>query len=132
MPSLNGMSITNGATGLTLTGGTALTFGRVSSDNNGIIVAAASEPYTTRTTILFKAKPQKLQSDGSYSKLKRQVQLTRPKILADGKPTFGVVRFDVEAHPDFTDAEIISMVLCACQCYMDSDCADFRTSGSMQ
>lgn len=132
MSSINGMSITNNATGLTLTGGTALTFGRISADNNGVIVAAASEAYNVRTSIIFKAKPQKLQPDGSYSKLKRQVQLTRPKILADGKPTFGVVRFDVEAHPDFSDTELISMILCACQCYMDADCADFRTSGSLQ
>jgi len=131
MSSLNGMTINTGCTGLTPTAGSALTLGRISSDNNGVVVAASSEAFNVRTNITFRSKKEKLQPDGTWSKMKRQVALSKPKVLANGTVSFSVVRFEVEAHPEVTDAELVGLIVMAAQCYTDSDCADFRTAGSL-
>lgn len=131
MSSINGMSILSGCTGITPTAGSALVLGRVSSDNNGVVLAAASEAYNVRTNLTFRNKKEKLLSDGTWSKYKRQVHGAKPKILASGVPSFIVGRLELEAHPEVTDAEVVSFLVMLIQCYTDSECADFRTSGSL-
>lgn len=131
MSSIIGMSVLTGCTGLTPVGGSAVTLGKVGADNNGVVLAVASEAYNVRTQVIFKSKASKLQPDGSYSKLKRHVQVSKAKLLADGTPTFATLRFEVEAHPEWTDAEILGLICLATQCYTDSESADFRTAGSV-
>lgn len=130
---LNGMTISIGATSAAATGGTATPFnqdGVVVS--NGIHVANLTEPdFRVRSHVTFKTRVPTLQADGSYSKARRDIILTQPKILADGSVSFQVARIGLEFHPEASEAEVLDLSLCAAQLLFDADTASFIKHGSL-
>lgn len=129
---IDGMSLLKGATGISITGGTAAVF---ESDglkvSNGIhVVDTTVSDLTLCPHATFKNKPHSLQSDGSYSKGKREVNFTVPKVLASGQTSFQVSRNQFEIHPEMTDAEILELRLMTCQLIMDSELDNFFKYGS--
>lgn len=64
-------------------------------------------------------------------KTKRQIQLVRPKVLASGRVVFPLVRIEVEAHPENTDAEVSALLSEGAQLLADSDFVSFWKIGSI-
>lgn len=130
---INTLSLMKNATGGTTTGGTAMA---LSSDGqevkNGVHVADMSETnFIVRTNVTLKTRnPQRL-SDGSYSKAKRYGTLVVPKLLASGEVSFNLIRIEIEAHPETTDAELTNLHMLGAQFFTDSDLTAFLKTGSL-
>lgn len=130
---INTLSLMKHATGGTTTGGTAMA---LSSDGqevkNGVHVADMSETnFIVRTNVTLKTRnPQRL-SDGSYSKAKRYGTLVVPKILVSGEVSFNLIRIEIEAHPETTDAELTNLHMLGAQFFTDSDLTAFLKTGSL-
>jgi hypothetical protein len=127
------LSLQQDATGGTTTGGTAMA---LSSDGqevkNGIHVADMGESnFIIRTNLTLKTRNPVRQADGSYSKAKRFATIVVPKILADDSVSFNLVRIEVEAHPETTDAELTNLHMLGAQIFTDSDLTDFLKNGSL-
>lgn len=130
---INGLSIQKDATGGTTTGGTAMT---LSSDGvevkNGIHVADMDESnFLIRTNATFRTRNPQKQPDGSYSKAKRWITIVVPKELASGEISFNLVRIEVEAHPETTDAELTNLHMLGAQMFTDSDISSFLNNGNV-
>jgi hypothetical protein len=132
--SLDGISIMNDATGLSVTGGSAATF---SSDGlevkNGIHVSDDTE---TDLTIVphatFKNKPHALQSDGTWSKGRRDINLTQPLLLASDKISYQVARVQMELHPEWSEAEVKEFRYRLAQFIIDSETDAFWYKGTVK
>lgn len=130
--SIKSITLAVGATSITVVGGTATLFKEDDVQvNNGVHVSDPATSYLTRPNIAFRSRPAALLSDGTWSKAKRMVTVVQPKTLASGATTFNVGRFDIEAHPECTNAEVIALVILAAQAYLDSEASDFTTAGSL-
>lgn len=130
---ISALSFMKDATGGTTTAGAAMA---LSSDGqevkNGVHVADMSETnFLIRTNATLKTRNPQKQSDGSYSKAKRYGTIVVPKLLASGEICFNLVRNEIEAHPETTDAELTNLHMLGAQFYTDSDLADFRKNGSL-
>lgn len=131
--SVSTLSFQKDATSGTTVGGTAMA---LSSDGvevkNGVHVADMAESnFLLRTNATLKTRNPQKQSDGSYSKAKRYGTIVVPKQLASGEIVFNLVRNEIEAHPETTDAELTNLHMLGAQFYTDSDLADFRKNGSL-
>jgi hypothetical protein len=99
---------------------------------NGIHLAAASvTDFRVRPNITLKTKNPPLNADGTYGKGKRWLNVTVPKILADGTTSFNLVRIEVEVHPESTVAETTDLVYQAAQLLFDADTTQFIQTGSL-
>lgn len=68
---------------------------------------------------------------GKYTgKTKRQVQLVRPKVLADGSIIFPLIRIELEIHPEMSDAEVTALLSEGAQLCVDADFTNFWKLGS--
>lgn len=132
MPIQN-MIIKAGATSLSVTGGTDITYtpdGTVIE--GGVHTANAAQPdFRIRENITWKNKQPALQPDGSYSKAKRSAVIVFPKLLASGKTVFNLCRLELEVHPETSVAEALNLQLQAAQLLTDSDNASFWSAGSL-
>lgn len=131
--SILNLSLQKDATGGTTTAGAAMA---LSSDGvevkNGIHVADMAETnFLIRTNITLKTRNPQKQSDGSYSKAKRYATIVVPKQIASGEIVFNLVRNEIEAHPETTEAELTNLHMLGAQFYTDSDFAAFRSNGSL-
>ena len=131
--SLSTLSLQQDATGATITGGTAIS---LTPDcvqvSNGIHVADMAESnFIIRTNATFKARNPQILADGTYSKAKRSGSIVKPKILADGSVAFNLVRFEVEAHPETTDAELTNLHMLGSQVFSSPDTQAFLKNGSL-
>jgi hypothetical protein len=127
------LSLQKDSTGGTTTGGTAMA---LSSDGvvvkNGVHVADMAESnFLVRTNATFRTRNPQKQSDGSYSKAKRWATIVVPKELASGEICFNLVRIEVEAHPETTDAELTNIHMLGAQVFTDSDLTAFLKNGSL-
>lgn len=129
---LENMSLPLGAT-LTAAGGTATVFtndGQTVTNGKHLIVPADTS-YVTRRSITAKVRNAAVQSDGSYSKTKREMQFVAPFVLASGKTSFNVIRISLEIHPE-AEATLRSQLLSAgALLFSDSDAAEFWATGSL-
>jgi hypothetical protein len=130
---ISALSLQKDATGGTTTGGTAMA---LSSDGqevkNGIHVADMAETnFLVRTNATLKTRNPQKQSDGSYSKAKRYATIVVPKQIASGEISFNLVRIEVEAHPESTDAELTNLHMLGAQIFTDSDLTAFLKTGSL-
>ena len=130
---INGMSLQKGATSITVVGGTATVFA-----TDGLKVANGIHVIDTSVTDLtlvphatFKSKPHALQSDGKYSKGRRDFNYTLPIILASGTRSFQVFRGMFEIHPEAPPAVQLEMRLMACQMIMNAGLNNYHTSGAI-
>lgn len=131
---INGISLMKGATGITVTAGTAAVFTDDGLDvKNGIhVVDSTATNFVTRAHATFKNKPAALQPDGTWSKGKRDFNITTPIVLASGKTSFPVFRGNMELHPEMSPAQILELKMLACQAIMDSELNEFYSYGSVK
>lgn len=101
--SINGISILDSPTSVAWTGGVATSF-----EDDGTPVATGIRVSDTSETDLrlkqhmtFKNVNAKLQSDGSFSKARKYINVTIPFELADGSISYQALRIEAEFHPEF-------------------------------
>lgn len=127
-------TLAEGAT-LSATGGTAKTYSTTGLKvNNGIqLIDASVTDSRTRPAITAKSVPATLDSTTSKWKTvdKRELVVTRPKVLEDGSQKFPNVRISLSVHPECSQAEIDALTNAAAQTLFDSDFASFWRTGSL-
>lgn len=124
---INNSTILVGATGVTISGGTAHTMIADSkSVPQGIhVVDSTVTDFATRPHSTFSASASPVSRDGVYEKGKWNVSHVRPKLVSTGAYVGNVGRIALELHPETTAAELLEMKLQLVQCIMDSDFNDF-------
>lgn len=132
--SINGITFKKGATGITVSDGTDTVWTDDGLDvKNGIhIVDSSSTDFITRPHGTFKNRPAQLQPDGTWSKGKRDFNITMPIVLASGATSFPVFRGAMEFHPEMTAAQILELRMLACQAIMDAELDAYFTYGSVK
>lgn len=133
---LDGITLLNAPTSASWTGGTAITF---QSDGTpvatGIHVSDTTETdYRLKKHATFKNRNAKLQSDGSFSKTRKDVVLTIPFELADGSMSYQVARVSLEFHPEFSAVagNLGNLRHYAAQCLLDSETDNYYNYGSVK
>lgn len=131
---INGISLLKGATGITVAAGTETVFSDDGLDvKNGIHVVDTTEAnFIIRKHMTFKNKGAQLLPDGTYSKGKRDFNVTTPIVLASGKTSFPVFRGTMELHPEMTAAQILELRMLACQSIMDAELDSYYSIGSVK
>lgn len=130
---LNGLSIADNATSLSVTGGTAQAF---TPDgvlvNNGIHVAAAAvADFRVRPHISFKNKVPQRNSNGEFGYGTREFILTEPYLHTDGK-VYYVTRTTTERwHPVIPAATIKNARYKCAQVMFDADSENFNSAGDL-
>lgn len=131
--SINGMSILKGATGITLTGGTAAVFEDDGKEvKNGIhVVDTTVTDFLVRPYAIFSNRAPLLQK-GVYTKGYREVTIGTPFMHTDDTIKFPVYRGKFEIPPEATAAQILELKLLACQSIMDAELVNFYQYGSVK
>lgn len=126
-----------------LVGGTVATTGGVStafvpngaSVTGGIqVVDSSNTNAVTRASVTCRTIKQATlnTATGTFDgKVKRQVQLVRPKVLTTGKVQFPLIRIEMEFSPENTDAEISALLNEGAQLCVDADFTSFWKIGSL-
>lgn len=130
--SLKNMTIKTGGT-IAVTGGTDVTFTDVGSTSPNVLKVQvnADSDYRTRRSISYKIREATVQSDGSYSKVKRAASITMPFITASGATVFNVLRLELDIHPEAEATLRAQMLSFGAQIFFDTDAADFWSVGSL-
>jgi len=130
---IKGAVLKSGASALTVTGGTNKTFtdDGISIANGVHVSNAAQTDFRVRENITVKVKQPTLSTSGEYSKDKKTITIVIPKILANGKTTFNLIRIERETHPESTAAEAFELLMLACQTVSASDFLSFWSGGSL-
>lgn len=123
-----------GAT-VSTTGGTSTAFvPNGATVTNGVqVVDSTNTNAVTRASMTFRTIKQAVLDliTGKFTgKIKRQAQLVRPKVLADGRVTFPLIRIELEVVPDSTDAEIFALMNEGAMMLTDADFLSFWKIGS--
>lgn len=124
-----------GAT-VSATGGTSTAFvPNGASVNNGVqVVDSTNTNAVTRASVTVKTIKQAVldMATGLFTgKTKRQAQLVRPKVLANGRVVFPLIRIELEVHPENTDAEISALMSEGAQLLTDTDFTSFWKVGNL-
>jgi len=129
---VNGASIPVGAT-WTPAGGTAkvYTTDGLSVVNGVHLIDASVTDYRTRPQMTLKTKVPSLNSLGEYSKGRRSMVITIPKVLTSGKTVFPLVRIELEDHPESSAAEVAALLSIGANVLIDADFASFWATGSV-
>ena len=131
---INGLSIADNATSLSVTGGTAQVFtpdGQ--SVTNGVHVhAAAIADFRVRPHVTFKNKNPQRKSDGTFSYGTREMIVTTPYL----DTTTGVVYYDtytvtLRTHPVIPAANTKNARYKTAQMLFDADLENFHTAGDL-
>lgn len=131
--SLSSFQIMDGATGFTVTGGTAKTYA-VSGQivTGGINVSDNSvTDFKTRPHITFKNRNPVRQPNGTYSKGKMFITYTQPFVKADGTLGYNVERYEKEYDIDASAAALLNNRRMMAQLLFDSELELFHTVGSV-
>lgn len=86
--------------------------------------------FRIRPKITLKTRNPQL-NNGVFSKGKRWVSVSIPRLLADGTYVNEVVRIEHEMHPETPDADVVKIRLIAAQTMFDTDLASFWATGSL-
>ena len=124
-------TLSEGAT-VSSTGGISKTFSSngVPVQNGITLIDASVTDARTRPTLVVRTVPARVDSAGNWSNDKREVTLTRPKVLADGKQRFPNIRMILTSHPENTQAELDELRLQCAQILSDPDFVSFWRTGS--
>lgn len=127
------VTIKTGATGFTVTAGTDKVY---SPDGqtvaNGIHMAdAATADFRVRPHVTFKNRNPQRQTDGTYSKGKREVILTIPILKANGTIGFNTWRYSQEYDPEISAAVEKDGRFQMAQFLFDSEVETFNSSGAI-
>lgn len=125
-------SLQTGAT-VTVAGGSAQTFARDGLPvTRGFSVSDTAEAdIRTRDSIVVKNTQGTLQSDGSWSKNRREAKFVSPDLLPDGTQDFPFFRIEYVGSPLHSAAKIAAMKEKAIQILHDSDFGGFWSTGAM-
>jgi hypothetical protein len=131
--SLSNAVVKSGATAMTPTGGSDVTFNPDGTTvANGIHIAdVAQTDYRIRRNATIKNKVPTLLADGTYSKDKKSISFVAPKILANGNTVFNLIRIEREVHPESTAAEALDLNMIGAQLLSDADFTNFWSVGSL-
>lgn len=124
-------TLLEGAT-VTSTGGASKTYSSngVPVQNGITLIDASVTDARTRPTIIVRTIPARVDSAGNWSNDKREITLTRPKVLADGKQRFPNIRITQTTHPENTQAELDELRTMCAQILSDADFVNFWRTGS--
>lgn len=130
---LNGAIVKSGASAMTPTGGTDKTF---TTDGvtipNGIHVANAGQAdFRIREHIAIRNRVPVLNGGGTWTRDRKAVTLTIPKLLSDGTYVNNVIRLEREVHPESTAAEALELNMLAAQILSDADFTAYWSAGSL-
>lgn len=130
---LNGAIVKSGATAMTPTGGSDKTF---TTDGvvipNGIHIAnAAQTDFRIREHLAIRNRVPTLNGNGKWTRDRKAVTITIPKLLADGTYVNNTMRIEREVHPEATVAEAKELCMLAAQVLSDSDFDAYWQSGSL-
>jgi hypothetical protein len=130
---INGAIIKKAATGLTVVGGTDATFNNDGTViQNGVrIIDKSVADFRIRPQMTLTSKQPTLNNGVTYSRDKRTITISVPKILADGSTQYNRIRCEREVHPESTAAEALDLNMLLGQCLSDSDFSDFWVYGSL-
>jgi hypothetical protein len=130
---LKNLSIQKGATGLTVTAGTAFVFSDdgVTIPNGVHLTVPATADFRLRESVTARYRPSTLSVTGEYSKDKKSVSFTTPKLLANGKYVNNVIRIEREVHPEMSAADAVDLNRMAAQLLFDTDTDNFWAAGSL-
>lgn len=130
---LNGANVKSGATAMTPTGGTDKTF-----TSDGVIVPqglhlanAAQADFRIREHATIRNRVPVLLPTGKWTRDRKNLSITIPKLLSDGTYINNVIRLEREVHPESTAAEAVELNMLMAQCLSDSDFTAFWSSGSL-
>lgn len=114
-------------------GGTAATLSPDAlSVPNGIHVNDNSvTDFRVRPNGTFKVRFPTTDAAGETSKDKKSATYVIPKLLANGKIKFNLIRIEREIHPESTAAEALELNTIGSQLLTDSDFAAFWSAGSV-
>lgn len=131
---INGLSIADGATSLSVTGGTAQVFTPDGQEvSSGVHVAAAAvADFRVRPHITFKNKNPQRKADGTYTMGTREIKYTEPYLDA----TTGIVHFvtvtrETRYSPVVPAATVKNARFKAAQLDFDADVENFNTAGDL-
>jgi hypothetical protein len=129
---IKGLVINETATSCAATGGSAITFVEGSREvKNGTYVIDSSEAnFLLRKNASFISREPSLNSDGSYTKGKRQFTLVHPKQIADASLVHNLGRVQFELHPEMTAAEVLDLRLSVAQMIFVAAVDDFYNIGT--
>jgi hypothetical protein len=128
---INGMSLMEGASGISITGGSAVTWKTDGTDvPNGVRAVDTSETdLTIRPYAIFKTRNPSY-TNGNLIKGYREITHVRPKVLTDETIVLPLGRAKIEFCHETTAAEYLELKLQLCQMIMDSDLDDFHDYGN--
>ena len=127
------VTIKTGATSFTVTGGADKAF---SADGqtvqNGIHMAdAATADFRVRPHVTFKNRNPQKQTDGTYSKGKREVILTIPILKTNGTVAFNTWRYSQEYDPEVSAATEKDGRFMLAQFLFDTETESFNSAGAI-
>lgn len=130
--SISDLNLQKGATGITITGGTATAYQNDGLDvKNGIHVVDTTEAnFLLRQHATFKNKAATLQSSGSYSKGIRNFNYTIPYAETDGSISYAVFRGQMDLPATVATAVVLQLRLMATQQIMDAQLDNFHVYGT--
>lgn len=130
---LNGAIVKKDATGITVVAGTDQTFTNDGAEivNGAHFVDVGVADFRIRRGLTCKVKQPTYSPTSGYSKDRKSITLTCPKILADGTTVFNLIRIEREVHPESTAAEAVDINRVAAQLLSGSDYASFWSVGSL-
>jgi hypothetical protein len=131
--SVNNITLKEGATAIAVTGGTNVVFTPDGEEvKNGVHVQDAAEfDVRIRRSMTMVNKKAALQPDGDFSKSRRKVTKIFPKVLASGKTVYPLVRYEIESHPEQTEAEVDDMLFISAQIPRSADLLPFFKTGNL-
>lgn len=98
---------------------------------SGLHLADASEAdFRIRPSVTLKTRNPKL-VNGTWTKGKRWITTTYPRLLADGTYAYDVVRSEIEIHPETSAVDAEAHELVHAQLLFDSDLTSFRRTGDL-
>lgn len=125
-------TLMDGAT-FTVNGGTSKTLSVDGQQvTGGIHLQDASvTDFRTRPNATVKTKLPVLGSDGYYGKGKKSFTIVHPKVLANGKQGFPLIRIELEDYPEMSQAEVDKLLIWGTQILCDADFQTFWRTGSL-
>lgn len=108
--SIIGSTVKTGATGVSVAGGSDITFALTGQTvTNGLNVSVTEDAdYRIRRNATFKSRVPSV-SGGVYTKGKNEVVFVKPILLEDGSTVFNSVRISVESHPSLGTSDVTDL-----------------------
>lgn len=130
---LKGQVLKDGATAMTPTGGTDMTFtsSPVTVAGGIALQNAAQTDFRIRENMQIRQSVPKVLADGTFTRDSKSVTYAEPKLLVSGSVTINFIRIERCIHPESTAAEAKNLNMMGGQILSDADWDSFWAGGSM-